>query len=453
MLLIISSLLVSMVACMPQGDQREARCGDYSDYGYFCVPYYQCSAQNKIITDGVGLVDPRQAGDLGQEGVCQEPDTNLAVTSKCTKLLEVCCRHPHYVTPTSCSGGNKPDDSDIFGDDDVDDDVFGDDDDDIFGSYDDYDVFEDDDIFGVGPEPGSPGQCGKRNNAGLGTSLDKSSVDDAKFGEWPHVCAVLKKEFIGNNEKAVIVYQCGASLISDSVVLTAGHCVNDTQSLAGKVIVRCGEWDTQSEDESEPYQEVEVERIQIHPEFNVDNHHNNFAVLFLKNPFTLSDHISPVCLPKPGERLAEQNCVSHGWGKDKFGAEGRYSTILKEVVVPLVENEKCQKDLQENTRLGLYFELDSSFLCAGGQKDVDTCKGDGGSPLTCKQPGGPWFQAGIVSWGIGCGENNTPAVYANVAQASCWIDKAVQCYLGLDDSYFGFEKSECTEYSNCGSIL
>ena len=30
-----------------------------------------------------------------------------------------------------------------------------------------------------------------------------------------------------------------------------------------------------------------------------------------------------------------------------------------------------------------------------------------------------------MSWGIGCGENNTPAVYANVAQASCWIDNAV----------------------------
>ena len=27
----------------------------------------------------------------------------------------------------------------------------------------------------------------------------KASVDDAKFGEWPHVCAILKKEYIGDN--------------------------------------------------------------------------------------------------------------------------------------------------------------------------------------------------------------------------------------------------------------
>ena len=78
------------------------------------------------------------------------------------------------------------------------------------------------------------------------------------------------------------------------------------------------------------------------------------------------------------------------------------------------------------------------------------------------------FQAGIVSWGIGCGENNTPAVYANVAKASCWIDKAVrlirywqiwslcfqvQCYLEMEESYFGFEKRECSDYPDCLSTL
>ena len=84
---------------------------------------------------------------------------------------------------------------------------------------------------------------------------------------------------------------------------------------------------------------------------------------------------------------------------------------------------------------------------------VDTCKGDGGSPLTCKIQGrNSWVQvsllffisspdyitifcklsseanveqAGIVSWGIGCGEEGVPAVYANVAHVVCWIDNEV----------------------------
>jgi secreted trypsin-like serine protease len=114
------------------------------------------------------------------------------------------------------------------------------------------------------------------------------------------------------------------------------------------------------------------------------------------------------------------------------------------VRVPLVKNQECQNLLRENTRLGPFFELDDSFLCAGGQKGVDTCKGDGGSPLVCEQSGGDFVQvgfcdknwiellksfsnrkAGIVSWGIGCGGVGTPAIYTHVAKAACWIDSQV----------------------------
>jgi hypothetical protein len=35
-------------------------------------------------------------------------------------------------------------------------------------------------------------------------------------------------------------------------------------------------------------------------------------------------------------------------------------------------------------------------------------------------------QAGIVSWGIGCGEQGTPSVYASVAAEVCWIDNEVR---------------------------
>ena len=57
-----------------------------------------------------------------------------------------------------------------------------------------------------------------------------------------------------------------------------------------------------------------------------------------------------------------------------------------------MENKECQSLLQKNTRLGKYFELDDSFICAGGKKGVDTCRGDGGSALVCKNNGGPWYQ-------------------------------------------------------------
>ena len=121
----------------------------------------------------------------------------------------------------------------------------------------------------------------------------------------------------------------------------------------------------------------------------------------------------------------------------------RYQEILKEVVIPVISNERCQKDLRENTRLGPFFELDSSFMCAGGVEGIDTCKGDGGSPLVCKRRNGPWYQAGIVSWGIGCGDKDIPAVYASVATVSCWIDKEVSSFYQDDGSFFGLNKKDC----------
>ena len=47
----------------------------------------------------------------------------------------------------------------------------------------------------------------------------------SQVGEWPHMCAVLRQE------GAVKTFQCGASLISPGVVLTAAHCVQSFRSI------------------------------------------------------------------------------------------------------------------------------------------------------------------------------------------------------------------------------
>merc|ERR1711890_19914 len=61
---------------------------------------------------------------------------------------------------------------------------------------------------------------------------------------------------------------------------------------------------------------------------------------------------------------------------------------------------QCEASLRR-TRLGGKFQLDNSFLCAGGVPGKDTCKGDGGSPLVCPSKTFPnrYVQAGIVAWG------------------------------------------------------
>merc|ERR1719278_1404700 len=133
---------------------------------------------------------------------------------------------------------------------------------------------------------------------------------------------------------------------------------------------------------------------------------------------------------------------------DQFGAAGEYQAVLKEIDLPVVNHDDCQDSLRK-TRLGGKFKLHDSFVCAGGINGKDTCKGDGGSPLVCPSKYDPntYIQAGIVAWGVGCGEDGTPGVYADVSQASCWIDSVISCYQGTGEegvpSYFGYTSDVC----------
>lgn len=52
---------------------------------------------------------------------------------------------------------------------------------------------------------------------------------------------------------------------------------------------------------------------------------------------------------------------------------GEYQNLLKEVEVPVVPNAACQTMLRK-TRLGNFFQLHDSFICAGGELGKDACK-------------------------------------------------------------------------------
>lgn len=111
---------------------------------------------------------------------------------------------------------------------------------------------------------------------------------------------------------------------------------------------------------------------------------------------------------------------------------------MKRVPLPIVPNGQCETALQK-TRLGQYFRLKDTFICAGGEPGVDTCEGDGGAPLVCPvgvEAENRYSQSGIVAWGIGCNEDH-PAVYASVAVARSWIDSQM-LQRGFDPSVYTY---------------
>jgi len=66
-------------------------------------------------------------------------------------------------------------------------------------------------------------------------------------------------------------------------------------------------------------------------------------------------------------------------------------------------------------------------LCAGGEKNRDSCPGDSGSPLM--QFDGPmarWVSVGIVSLGLStCGTDGVPGIYTNVLDYLDWIRNTI----------------------------
>ncbi|XP_046431660.1 phenoloxidase-activating factor 2 isoform X1 [Neodiprion fabricii] len=247
--------------------------------------------------------------------------------------------------------------------------------------------------------------CGRRK-----IPLTTQAPGIASYGAYPWQAALL----MPNNN-----YIGSGVLLDSNNVLTAAHKVATLSNNGFKV--RLGEWDAQSLSEQYPYQEYNVAKVFVHPSFNAQNLQNDVAIIRLSStvPISSSPGISTIC-PPTGMPAAQTRCWVSGWGKNAFGPNGAYQSIMKEVDVPILDQGNCENRLR-GTRLGQFFNLSrDSFMCAGGEANKDACTGDGGSPLVC-QIQGQWQLVGLVAWGIGCAMSGVPGVYVNVPNYLTWI--------------------------------
>lgn len=208
----------------------------------------------------------------------------------------------------------------------------------------------------------TPEKCGFHNSKGLGgqvSSMQNSSLY-TQYAEFPWMMVVLVERPVGSS--VVPFYQSGGSLIHPKIVMTAAHNIVGIDPL--KLVVRGGEWDTQSEKEMCEHVERKVERVINHEQFVRQNLRNDIALLVLTEEFELTPFINTICLPPKGMNFDNRRCLSGGWGKTKFGKAGIHQVFLKKIELPIVPNADCQKKLRM-TRLGSDFKLHDGFLCAG----------------------------------------------------------------------------------------
>ncbi|XP_047493192.1 trypsin-1-like [Penaeus chinensis] len=207
---------------------------------------------------------------------------------------------------------------------------------------------------------------------------------------------------------------CGASVLAGGWVLTAAHCTEFLS--ASDLVVVVGDHDVTANDETSA-QAFNVAQIVNHPMYDDDTLDNDVALLRLASQiqFPEDNTVGRVCLPEAGQTYDSVTATVSGWGT--VAEDGADSPVLLEVSVPTLSNAEC------NVFLG--GEVTANMLCAGvPEGGRDSCQGDSGGPLVTEE-GGEVKQIGVVSWGFGCGQPNSPGVYARVTSYLSWISSYV----------------------------
>ncbi|XP_067896084.1 suppressor of tumorigenicity 14 protein homolog [Heterodontus francisci] len=269
----------------------------------------------------------------------------------------------------------------------------------------------------VNPECDGKRDCmdgSDESGCGCGTSPTKRTKivggENAKNGKWPWQVSL---------QMGMYGHICGASIVSNRWLISAGHCFQDSDSirystssawtayLGLRLMNRMNSWIVTRS----------INRIITHPKYDEYTSDYDIALLELKTPVFFSDSIQPVCLPATTHIFSTTaNCYVTGWGV--LGEDGELATVLQEASVKIIPLNICNK-LYENS-------VTSRMLCAGYLRGgVDACQGDSGGPLVCLGKRRKWFLAGIVSWGEGCARRNRPGVYTRVSRFSDWIKQQI----------------------------
>ncbi|CAO2641359.1 Transmembrane protease serine 9 [Lemmus lemmus] len=225
----------------------------------------------------------------------------------------------------------------------------------------------------------------------------------ASRGEWPwQVSLWLRRR----------EHRCGAVLVAERWLLSAAHCFD----IYGDPMQWAAFLGTPFLSSAEGQLE-RVARIYRHPFYNLYTLDYDVALLELAGPVRRSRLVRPICLPGPTRPPEGARCVITGWGSLREG--GSMAQQLQKAAVRVLSEQTCRRFYP--------VQISSRMLCAGfPQGGVDSCSGDAGGPLACREPSGQWVLTGVTSWGYGCGRPHFPGVYTRVAAVLGWIGQNIQ---------------------------
>jgi len=239
---------------------------------------------------------------------------------------------------------------------------------------------------------------------------DAPDVDEVEYGNIVGGVGVDSKELPW--QATLNLIGCGATIVSQTKVITASHCLHGQNIDPRYWKVKAGHITRYARDGTPGLQEKQVRKIVLHPRYNRGASYNNDIAIMITDPFTFTAYVQPACLPSPNFKVSNGFGVISGFGTTSAG--GSSSNRMLMATIPLWSRSSCKS----NRSIGYGFT--DQMIC-GGEEGKDTCQGDSGGPLVV-QIEGKWTLIGVTSWGIGCGGRDSPGVYANVAKLLPFIN-------------------------------
>lgn len=196
---------------------------------------------------------------------------------------------------------------------------------------------------------------------------------------------------------------CGGSIITDHIVLSAGHCVyglansRELSVVGGATLLN-----------SKDGQEFRVARLIMHPRYRDINKDYDVVVLILNGQFQFNQYVQPIPLATVMAPEGSKMLVS-GWGYLDPGYPVTPNHLMATDQIEVFPGSKCRK--------AYWYMTTDRMICAGViGGGIDACSGDSGGPMAFEGE-----LVGVVSAGNGCADPEFYGIYAKVPRLHEWI--------------------------------